>query len=43
MLKQLETLGMMPVGSTPQQMGDTIAQERLLMQPLVKELGIRLN
>jgi len=43
MLKQLETLGMMPVGSTPQQMGETIAQERLLMQPLVKELGIRLN
>jgi tripartite-type tricarboxylate transporter receptor subunit TctC len=43
MLKQLETLGMMPVGSTSQQMGQTIAQERLLMQPLVKELGIRLN
>ena len=43
MLKQLETLGMMPVGSTPQQMAETIAQERLLMQPLVKELGIRLN
>ncbi len=43
MLKQLETLGMMPVGSTPQQMGETITQERLLMQPLVKELGIRLN
>lgn len=43
MLKQLETLGMMPVGSTPQQMAETITQERLLMQPLVKELGIRLN
>jgi tripartite-type tricarboxylate transporter receptor subunit TctC len=43
MLQQLETLGMMPVGSTPQEMGQTIAQERLLMQPLVKELGIRLN
>ena len=43
MLKQLETLGMMPVGSTPQQMAETIAQDRLLMQPLVKELGIRLN
>ena len=42
-LKQLETLGMMPVGSTPQQMAETIAQDRLLMQPLVKELGIRLN
>jgi tripartite-type tricarboxylate transporter receptor subunit TctC len=43
MLKQLETLGMMPVGSTPQQMAETIAQDRLLMQPLVKELGIRLQ
>ena len=31
MLKQLETLGMMPVGSTPQQMGETITQERLLI------------
>ena len=42
-LKQMETLGMMPVGSTPQQMAETIAQDRLAMRPLVKELGIRLN
>ena len=43
MLKQLETLGMMPVGSSPQQMGETIKNDRLVMQPLVKELGIRLQ
>jgi tripartite-type tricarboxylate transporter receptor subunit TctC len=43
MLKQLETLGMMPVGSSPQQMGETIKNDRLVMQPLVNELGIRLQ
>ena len=43
MLKRLESFGMMPVGSTPQQMAETIAQDRLGMAPLVKELGIRLN
>jgi hypothetical protein len=36
-------MGMMPVASTAQEMADTITQERHLMQPLVKELGIRLN
>jgi tripartite-type tricarboxylate transporter receptor subunit TctC len=43
MLAQLQTLGMIPVASTPQEMGDTIKNERLVMQPLVKELGIRLQ
>ncbi len=43
MLKQLETMGMMPVASTAQEMADTIKNERSAMQPLVKELGIRLQ
>ncbi|MEI7570312.1 MAG: tripartite tricarboxylate transporter substrate binding protein [Alcaligenaceae bacterium] len=43
MLTQLQTLGMMPVASTPQEMADTIKNERLVMQPLVKDLGIRLQ
>ena len=41
--KQLQTLGMMAVGSEPQMLADTIAQERRAMQPLVKELGIKLQ
>ena len=43
MQKQLQTLGMMAVGSEPQMLADTIAQERRAMQPLVKELGIKLQ
>jgi tripartite-type tricarboxylate transporter receptor subunit TctC len=43
MLKQLEMMGMMPVASTAQEMAETIKNERLAMQPLVKELGIRLQ
>lgn len=43
MQKQLQTLGMMPVGSDPQMLADTIVQERRDMQPLVKELGIKLQ
>ena len=43
MLKQLETMGMMPVASTAQEMAETIKNERSAMQPLVKELGIRLQ
>ncbi len=43
MQKQLQILGMMPVGSDPQTLADTILQERHAMQPLVKELGIKLQ
>lgn len=43
MQKQLEILGMMPVGSDPQMLADTIVKERRDMQPLVKELGIKLQ
>ncbi len=43
MQKQLQILGMMPVGSDPQMLADTIMQERRDMQPLVKELGIKLQ
>ena len=43
MQKQLQILGMMPVGSDPQILADTIVQERRDMQPLVKELGIKLQ
>ena len=43
MQKQLQTLGMIPVGSNPQMLADTILQERRDMQPLVKELGIKLQ
>lgn len=43
MQKQLQTLGMMPVGSDPQMLAQTILEERRAMQPLVKELGIKLQ
>ena len=43
MRQRLENFGMIPVGSTPQQMAQTIEQDRRVMAPLVKELGIRLN
>lgn len=43
MQKQLQTLGMMPVGSSPAMLAETILQERRAMQPLVKELGIKLQ
>jgi tripartite-type tricarboxylate transporter receptor subunit TctC len=43
MQKQLQTLGMISVGSDPQMLADTILQERRAMQPLVKELGIKLQ
>ena len=41
--KQLQILGMISVGSDPQMLADTILQERRDMQPLVKELGIKLQ
>lgn len=41
--KQLQILGMISVGSNPQMLADTILQERRDMQPLVKELGIKLQ
>jgi hypothetical protein len=43
MQKQLQILGMISVGSDPQMLADTILQERRAMQPLVKELGIKLQ
>ncbi len=40
---QMQTLGMIPVGSTPQVLAETIAKDRAEMAPLVKDLGIRLQ
>jgi len=40
---QMQTLGMIPVGSTPAELARTISRDRADMAPLVKELGIRLQ
>lgn len=40
---QFSNLGMVPVGSSPQDLAAVIAQDRLEMEPLIKELGIRLQ
>ena len=41
--KQMQMLGMIPIGSTPGELADAIAQDRAEMQPLIKELGIKLQ
>lgn len=43
MQAQMQTLGMIPVGSTPTVLAETIQSDRVEMAPLIKELGIRLN
>lgn len=43
MKAQMATLGMIPIGSTPQELGATITHDRAEMEPLIKELGIRLE
>jgi len=39
----MQTLGMIPIGGTAQELADTIAADRAEMGPLIKELGIKLN
>lgn len=40
---RMESLGMIPVGSSPQELANTIQKDRQDMEPLVKQLGIRLH
>jgi tripartite-type tricarboxylate transporter receptor subunit TctC len=43
MRAQMETLGMIPIGSTPEELAATIEADRADMGPLIKELGIKLQ
>jgi tripartite-type tricarboxylate transporter receptor subunit TctC len=43
MRAQMETLGMIPIGSTPAELAATIKADRADMAPLIKELGIKLQ
>lgn len=43
MRAQMETLGMIPIGSTPEELAATIKADRADMEPLIKELGIKLQ
>ncbi|MES2911487.1 MAG: tripartite tricarboxylate transporter substrate binding protein [Pseudomonadota bacterium] len=43
MKTQMETLGMIPVGSSPDELAATIQKDRKDMEPLVKRLGIKLQ
>lgn len=43
MKAQMQTLGMIPFGSTPEVLASTIKTDRAEMAPLIKELGIRLK
>lgn len=43
MREQMQMLGMIPIGSDPKTLADTIASDRAEMAPLIKELGIRLQ
>ena len=43
MKAQMQTLGMIPIGSTPEVLALTIKADRAEMAPLIKELGIRLK
>lgn len=40
--KRLDSMGMVPVGSTAEDMTQVILQDRKLIEPLVKQLGIRM-
>ena len=42
-VRRMETLGMIPIASTPQEHAATIERSRKEMAPLIKELGIRLQ
>ncbi len=41
--EQLATLGMIPIGSGPEELAKTIADDRAAMEPLIKELDIKLQ
>ncbi|WP_144639978.1 Bug family tripartite tricarboxylate transporter substrate binding protein [Bordetella genomosp. 13] len=43
MKAQMQTLGMIPIGGTADELARTIAADRAEMAPLIKELGIRLQ
>lgn len=43
MKAQMETLGMIPIGSSPQELAATIESDRADMGPLIRELGIKLQ
>ena len=43
MQAQMQTLGMIPIGSTPEELAATIQADRAEMGPLIKELGIKLQ
>ena len=43
MREQMQTLGMIPIGSTPEELAATIKADHAEMAPLIKELGIKLQ
>ncbi|MFA7668995.1 MAG: tripartite tricarboxylate transporter substrate binding protein [Burkholderiaceae bacterium] len=43
MQTQFSNLGMIPIGSKPEELARTIAEDRAIMEPLIKELDIRLQ
>ncbi|MDQ8035452.1 Bug family tripartite tricarboxylate transporter substrate binding protein [Bordetella genomosp. 1] len=43
MKAQMETLGMIPIGGTAEELARTIAADRAEMEPLIKSLGIKLQ
>ncbi|GAA0528219.1 tripartite tricarboxylate transporter substrate binding protein [Pigmentiphaga sp. GD03639] len=43
MHRQMEMLGQVPVADTPAELAETVRKDRAAMEPLVKELGIRLQ
>ncbi|MES2413577.1 MAG: tripartite tricarboxylate transporter substrate binding protein [Pseudomonadota bacterium] len=43
MASKMELLGMVPVGSSSKELGDTIAADRKDMEPLIRKLGITLR
>lgn len=43
MMKRMESLGMIPIGSSPEEHAATIERDRKEMAPLIKELGIKLQ
>ncbi|MDS1139976.1 tripartite tricarboxylate transporter substrate binding protein [Pusillimonas sp. SM2304] len=41
--ERLALLGMIPIGSTPEELAKTIADDRAVMEPLIRELDIKLQ
>lgn len=41
--KRMQSVGMVPQSSTPQEFGDTIMRDRKTLAPIIKELNIRLD